>query len=131
MASAQQTSSTPPKAENPLLNFGFNLILPTLILFKAERWFGISPTAVFAIALAFPIAYFCYDLARRRKVNAISILGFVSVLLSGGVSLLELPSAWIAIKEAAIPLLIGIIVIASIPLRKPLVGMLLLNETII
>ncbi len=138
MGSLQQTMTTEPtsgraakKTENPLINFGFNLILPTLILFKAEGWFGIDPTTVFAIAIAFPVCYFFYDLFRRRKVNAISILGFVSILLTGGVGLLELPSAWIAVKEAAIPLLIGIAVIVSIPLKKPLVGMLLLNDTII
>lgn len=131
MDTAPESTPSAKKAENPLINFGFNLILPTLILFKAEGWFGIEPTAVFTIALAFPVCYFFYDLARRRKVNAISILGFVSILLTGGVGLLELPSGWIAVKEAAIPLLVGIAIIVSIPLNKPLVGMLLLNDSII
>jgi hypothetical protein len=36
------------------------------------------------------------------------MLGFVSVLLTGGIGLLQLDPKWIAVKEAAVPAVIGL-----------------------
>ena len=47
-----------------------------------------------------------------RKVNFFSALGIVSVSLTGGISLLELDPVYIAIKEAAIPGMLGIACLA-------------------
>lgn len=131
--SVQPTDSQPAlsKTENPLINFGFNLVIPTILLLKGEHWLGLTPKQMLAFALAFPVAYFFYDLHKRRKINGISILGFVSILLTGGIGLLELPPEWIAIKEAAVPLIIGCIVLGSIPFNKPVVQLFLLNDKII
>src|SRR5690606_172413 len=71
------------------------------------------------------------DLKSSGKVNAFSILGIVSVLLTGGISLLELPPRYIAIKEAAIPGLIGIGVVVSQYTRWPLVRTIILNAQLI
>lgn len=130
---AQPNGSQPPlsKTENPLVNFGFNLIIPTLLLLKGESWLGLDPKRMLVLALAFPVVYFFYDLYQRRKINGISILGFVSILLTGGIGLLELPPAWIAIKEAAVPLVIGCVVLGSIPFNKPIVRLFLINDKII
>ena len=59
-------SKTKKPKENMLLNLGFNLFLPIIILNKGKKWFGSyletyfeSPAVVILIiALAFPIAYF-------------------------------------------------------------------------
>lgn len=112
---------TQPRRENALVNFAFNLILPVLLLTKGADWFGLDPVHVFVIALAFPLGYGLWDLVRRRKINAISILGLVSVLLTGGIGLLALDPKWIAIKEASIPLLIGIVVLGTLKTPYPLV----------
>ena len=82
------TKTKEPK-ENMLLNLGFNLFLPIIILNKGKKWFGsylenyFESTAVviLIVALAFPIAYFIYDYYKRSKYNFISIIGLVSVLL--------------------------------------------------
>jgi hypothetical protein len=82
-------------------------------------------------ALSFPIGYGLWDLKQSGKINGFSILGIVSVLLTGGFSLLKLPAEYIAIKEAAIPGLIGIAVLVTQYSDKPLVKMLILNDQII
>jgi hypothetical protein len=119
-----------PKRENLWLNLGFNVVLPLLLLDRGTAWFGWNPSLNLIIALAFPTVYFIYDLIVRKKANFISILGFVSILLTGGIGLLELPPGWIAIKEAAIPLVIGIAVAVSAFTRKPLARVFLLNPEI-
>ena len=59
------------------------------------------------------------------------MLGIVSVILTGGISLLELPAEYIAIKEAAIPAVIGIAVLITQRTTKPLLKVLVLNEQIV
>ena len=52
-------------------------------------------------------------------------------MLTGGISLLKLPAEYIAIKEAAIPGLIGIAVLVTRYMKKPLIKVLVLNDVII
>jgi hypothetical protein len=54
----------------------------------------------------------------------------VSVLLTGGIGLLELDTKWIAIKEAAIPGILGIAVLVSTFTPYPLVRALLFNPDV-
>lgn len=83
------------------------------------------------IALLFPIIYGGMDLARNKKFNFISALGFISVLLTGGIGLLELDTRWLALKEALIPGLIGLAVLGSTFTRYPLMQKLVLNDTVL
>jgi hypothetical protein len=53
------------------------------------------------------------------------------VLLTGGIGLLQLDSQWLAVKEAAIPGLIGIAVLVSTRTRYPLIRTLLYTPTVI
>ncbi|MFV8781853.1 VC0807 family protein [Microbulbifer sp. SA54] len=120
-----------PQKESLLGNLVLNIILPTLILTKlsGDNWLGTKWAIV--VALAFPLVYGLWDLRRSGKVNFFSALGIVSILLTGGMSLLELDAKYIAIKEAAIPGLLGIATIASLYTRWPLVRTLLYNERIL
>ena len=54
-----------------------------------------------------------------------------AVLLTGGISLLELDAKYIAIKEAAIPGLLGLATLGSLYTRWPLVRTLLYNDRIL
>lgn len=112
-------------------NLLFNIVIPTLILTKLSSAQYLGPHYSIVIALAFPIAFGIYDFAKMGKANLFSILGFVSILLTGGISLLELDAKYIAIKEAAIPGLIGIAVLVSQYTRFPLIRKLMLNEEFI
>lgn len=120
----------PPKRENLVLNLICNVAVPTAILtwFSSDRWFG--PHWGLLIALAFPIAYGTQDFIRRRRCNFVSIIGFTSVLISGGFGLLQLGGFWFAVKDAAIPALIGLAVLASMRARLPLVQEFLYNPQI-
>ncbi len=125
------------KTENVWLNLGCNIILPSLLLVKghslAEK-FGFTcsniDVYIFIIALLFPIAYGVFDLISRRKWNMFSIIGLVSVLLTGGFGLMQLPTEWIIVKEGAIPLLLGAVVLATAYTKKPLAKMIILSDSV-
>lgn len=134
----QVGGKAPVKRENTFLNLGFNLVLPFLLLKKGGQWFGgyIEPytenvaVVVLLIAISFPVGYFIYDYFKRAKYNFFSILGLISVLLTGGIGILEIPTAWFAVKEAGIPLLLGLAVLISLKTPYPLVRTLLYNPEI-
>jgi hypothetical protein len=120
-----------PKRENLPLNLVCNIVAPTVILmkFSSDRWLGALWGLV--IALAFPIGYGAWDFARRRHANVISMVGFASVLLSGGLGLLRLDGFWFAVKDAAMPAVIGVAVLVSARSRRPLVNQLVYNDQVI
>ena len=112
-------------AENPLLSLGLNILIPVIILMRFSSEDRLGPVYGLLVALAFPVIYGLYDFTRRRNFNLFSALGFVGILLTGGVGLLKLDVQWIAIKEASIPLIVGIVVLGSLKTRFPLVRKLL------
>lgn len=62
------------------------------------------------VALLFPMGYQAWDWWKNREIDVFSIIGFVSILLTGGIGLLQLDAKRVAIKEAGVPLILGIIV---------------------
>ena len=132
------TTNTPTSPEQPqepkenfFANMAFNIIIPVVIMSYASKPEYLGPLWSIAVALAFPIAYGSYELIQSKKWNMFSILGILSVLLTGTFSLLKLPAEYIAIKEAAIPGLIGIAVLVTRYMKKPLIKILVLNDKII
>jgi hypothetical protein len=124
-------TSTTPKRENLLINLICNLVVPSIILmkFSGDRWLG--PIWGLVIALAFPVGYGIYDFAARRKTNFLSIVGFGSVLLSGGLGVMKVSGFWFAVKEAAVPSVIGLAVLLSLRAKTPLVRELIFNDQIV
>lgn len=116
------------KKENPLINMLLNVVLPVVILikFSGEEYLGVVWGLI--VALAFPIGYGIYDFIKTKKVNFISVLGFVSVFLTGVLGLLKLPAEWIAVKEAGVPLIIAFAIIISTKTPFPLVKKLLYTD---
>lgn len=117
----------PPKRENIWLNLALNVILPSVLLSKGADWFPLPPSAVLVLSLAFPIGYGLYDYVRRDKVNLFSVIGFVSILITGVIGLIRIPSQWIAVKEAAVPLLFGLVILATSKSKKPFVNRILFS----
>ena len=117
--------------ESLLLNLVLNIIIPTLILTKLSGEEHLGPQLSIIVALAFPIGYGIYDFSRQGKVNLFSGLGVVSVLLTGGISLLELDPKYIAFKEAGIPALLGIATLISTYTKYPLVKVFLYNDKVL
>jgi hypothetical protein len=124
-------SATPERRENVLLSLGINIAIPAVILMKASGENALGPVGGLIVALAFPLTYGVVDFARRREWNIVSVLGFVSVLLTGGIGLLQLDPKWIAVKEAAVPAILGIAVVLSMRTRFPIVRTFLYNDKII
>lgn len=127
MTNAQQ----PKQNQSFFGNLAFNIIIPVVLMSYASDEAYLGPAWSIVAALIFPIGYGLWDLRDSGKVNMFSVLGIVSVILTGGISLLELPAQYIAIKEAAIPAFIGIAVLITQYTEKPLVKMLILNEQLI
>lgn len=83
------------------------------------------------VALAFPLTYALWDLYRRRTWNVLSILGFISTLLTGVFGLFKVNGFWFAVKEATIPVLLGVAIPLSLRTRQPLVRVLLYNDQVL
>lgn len=124
------SSATPEHKPRPFVDIIISIVIPSLILMKAsgDDWLG--PTGALLVALAFPIAYGLYELVSNGKRNFMALLGVVSVLLTGGIGLLKIDPQWLAVKEAAIPLAIGIGVLVAARMGHPLIKKLLFNSTI-
>ncbi len=120
-----------PKKHSLLANLAFNIIIPTVILSKLSGDDYLGPIYAVVVALAFPIAWGLRDYVSAHKPNFFSILGVISVVLTGGMSLLQLPPQYIAIKEAFIPGLLGLATLISVYTRYPLVRTFLYNDQIL
>ena len=125
------TSKPPAKKENLIVNLVCNIAVPTLVLTKLseEKYLGAQWGIV--VALIFPLGYGVYDLVKRKKTNLFSIVGVVSVLLTGILNQLKADVFWFAVKEAAMPTLLGAALLVSMKTKRPLVRELLWNDAVI
>jgi hypothetical protein len=134
-AEAATVADAPPvkpsvKPENPLLNLLLNVLIPVVILTNLNKETGfpqLGPKGALLVALLFPIGYQIYDYWLRRKWNLFSFIGFLSVLLTGGLGLMTMSAHVFAWKEAAVPLILAALIFFSHKGKKPLVKALLLN----
>lgn len=125
------TTKPTPTRENPFINLAFSIAIPAFILSKLSTPDRLGPVNALIVALAFPVGYAIYDVAKKKKVGFIPALGFISTLLTGLFALYQLPVHWIAVKEASIPTVIGLFILISMRTKSPLVQELLYNENII
>jgi len=120
----------PAKTANPLIELMITMIIPSLILMKLSGPEDLGAVNALLLALAFPLGWGTRDLLARRKLNLFATLGVISLLLTGGIGLLQLDTRWLAIKEAAIPGLLGLAVAISAGSRYPLVRVLLFTPAL-
>ena len=116
---------------NPLLELLVNIVIPSVILMKWSGPQELGAVNALLAALAFPLAWGARDLLQRRKVNLFAALGLISILLTGGIGLLQLDTQWLAVKEAAVPGLIGLAVLVSTRTRYPLIKTLLYSPALL
>jgi hypothetical protein len=115
---------------NPLVEIGVTILVPAIILMQLSGAERLGPLKALLLALAFPLAWGLWDGYRRHKLNWLAVLGVVSTLLTGGIGLLALDAKWLAIKEAAVPALIGLVILGSVWARKPLIHLLVFNASL-
>lgn len=125
------------KPESFWLNLGCNIVAPSVLLIKGAdiaKRIGLDcadlDLAVFLLAMAFPVVYGIADFAARRRWNLFSAIGFLSVLLTGGIGLLSLSREWIIVKEGAVPLVLGFAVLITAWTKRPLAKMIVLSESV-
>jgi hypothetical protein len=141
-----------PSQEHPLANILINVLIPVLalsylskdpaiqeLLGKDVKPWHIGPLKALVVALAFPIGYGIWFFAKTRKMNFFSGLGLFSVLLTGGLTLFlwnkdgtvkEHAAVLFGLKEASIPFVLGIAIIASHWSKTPLLSTFLYSDSI-
>ncbi len=115
----------------PMVDLLISIIIPSFILMKLSDADNLGASGALIVALAFPIGWGLFELLKYSKFNFIALLGLISVVLTGGIGLLELDTQWLAIKEAAIPGLIGVAILISTRTRYPLIKTLVYNPKIL
>jgi hypothetical protein len=141
-----------PPQEHPLANILINVIVPVVILSflskdpalqeklgKIAHPWHLGPLKAMLLALLLPLGYGAWHFLKTRKGNFFSALGLISVLLSGGLTLYlwnqngtVKPNAGLlfGIKEALIPLVLGIAILTSHRSASPLIRVFLYNDSI-
>lgn len=114
----------------PMVDLMVSIIIPSVILMKFSAENDLGASGALITALSFPLAWGLFELFKYKKFNFIALLGLISVLLTGGIGLLQLDSHWLAVKEAAIPGLIGVIVLVSTFTRYPLIRTMLYSPAL-
>lgn len=137
MSEQQSRDTTDTPQQNPnelvgvLINLAFNIVIPTVIMSNFSDEDSLGPAYGIVVALVFPVVYGIHDYLKNHKPNFFSILGVISVLLTGTMSLLKLDPQYVAIKEAAIPALLGLATMISVRTKYPLIKTFLYNDKIL
>jgi hypothetical protein len=141
-----------PAQEHPLANILINVLIPVLalsylskdpaiqeMLGKSVKPWHIGPIKALIVALAFPICYGVWFFVKTKKMNFFSGLGLFSVLLTGGLTLFlwnkdgtvkEHAAVLFGLKEASIPFVLGVAIIASHWSKTPLLRTFLYSDSI-
>ncbi len=125
------TQAPRPPRENLFANLICTIAIPGLVLSKLSSPERLGPAMALVVALAFPIGYGVWDFIKRRKFNFVAGIGFASTLLTGGFGLAKVDGIWFAVKEASVPLVIGLMVLLSMKSRRPLVKEFIYNDQVI
>ncbi len=121
----------PTHKPRPFVDLLVSILIPSVILMKFSGENDLGASGALILALAFPLGWGLFELVKYKKFNFIALLGLVGVFLTGGIGLLQLDPQWLAVKEAAIPGLIGIAVLVSTRTRYPLIRTLLYNPAVL
>ncbi len=72
-----------------MIDLFISIIIPSFILMKFSGEDALGATQALIIALSFPLGWGLFELIKNKKFNFITLLGLVSVLLTGGIGLLK------------------------------------------
>jgi hypothetical protein len=114
-----------------LIEMAICIFIPTMILKKLSGAEQLGSTWALVAALSLPLLWGIWDFSQSKKIKFVPALGFISILLTGGIGLLKLDIAYIAIKEALIPFVIGMAVLITSKTKSPLVKLFLYNDTVL
>ena len=118
-----------PPPETPLLNLAINILLPVLILNKGGHY--MNPRYALLLALCLPLGYGVQDYLRRRHKNYISLIGIVNICLTGGLAVMGLHGIWFAVKDASLPLVLGLLTFGSAWTETPAARLMFCNPQVL
>jgi ABC-type Na+ efflux pump permease subunit len=134
---------SPKEQENPLHNILINVLIPVFALSAmskdGDKLWHIGATNAMIVALVPPLAYGIWFFLKTKKANFFSLLGLVSVALTGGLTIYlwnqdgtVKPNAALlfGIKEACIPFVLGFAVLFSHRTKSPLMQAFLYNDSV-
>ena len=129
--------------ENPLHNILINVLIPVFALSfmskDGDKIWHIGAAKAMMVALIPPLAYGIWFFVKTKKMNFFSLLGLVSVMLTGGLTIYlwnkdgtvkDNAAILFGIKEACIPFVLGIAVLFSHRSKSPLLNAFLYNDSI-
>ncbi len=132
-----------PPQDNPFANIIINVLAPVLVLSylskDGDKLWHVGPMWAMFIALALPIGYGLWHYVKYRQMNIFSLVGLLSVLLtgaitiylwSGGQSVRKNAALLFGIKEAVQPLILGSLFLITHKMGKPLFNLFLYNDNI-
>lgn len=108
-----------------LLEIGLNIVAPTVVLVFLSGEDRLGPVVGLVLALAFPLVHAALSLARTGRFSPLTVLAVGSVVLTGGIGLLELDVRWFAWKEALVPAVLAVATVVSVRTPWPVVPTIL------
>lgn len=127
------------KQPNPLHDLVLTVLLPSVALewLSEASWLGPrAPVWALVIASLIPLGYGIHCWRTKTGLNFFSVFGLIAIILTGGLGLLKLDTFWFALKEASVPVVLGLCFPLSFVWKRPLIEALfmqphLLNASLI
>ncbi len=116
---------------NPIAELILTIALPSLVLDQLSAPESLGPFWALVLSLCFPVVFGGWCLWTKKGWNVFSILGFVTILLSGGLGLLKLDAFWFAVKESAMPVMLGLAFPLTHRFGTPLINALVMQPHIL
>ncbi|MFP4656207.1 MAG: VC0807 family protein [Candidatus Woesearchaeota archaeon] len=102
-----------------------NVVFPALIVSFLSPEHLLGPKMAFFVALMLPLSYGALYLLQKGRLSLFSLIGLVSIILTGSFGVLELSRLWLILKETGIPLVIGLVILATGRNKRPFMGRLM------
>jgi hypothetical protein len=128
---APVTKAPAPPPPNPFLEILLTIILPSVVLDQLSKPERLGPLVALVVSLLLPLGFGVWCFVQKKGWNLFSVLGFVTILITGSLGLLKLPAFWFAVKECTIPLIIGLAFPLSHRFGKPLLNAMILQPHVI
>jgi hypothetical protein len=119
------------KPSNPLLDLLLTVVVPSFLLDWGSEPQRLGPVWALVCASLIPVMFGIYCWWKKLGFNLFSIIGLAAIVVTGCLGLLKLDAFWVGVKEAAFPVILGILFPLSHRWKQPLVNALLLQPQIV
>jgi len=103
------------------IELGMNIVAPTVILLFLSGEDYLGPELGLVTGLSFPLLHAVRSLWLQGSISPISVIAVISVLLTGGIGLLELEARWFVLKEGLVSIGFAALTVLSLWTPWPVV----------